>query len=59
MRDHVAEDNSDIERMVARIGAPPAAPLKVVRQQLERDPQAASASLFLRLRGAILPRAGQ
>lgn len=49
----------DIERMIAVIGAPPAAPLVMMRQQLEREKDTALHGLLLRLLGAFSPKAGQ
>lgn len=59
MRDLLPDDDTDIERMVALIGAPPAAPMVVVRQQLERDQSAAvQQGLLPRLLHFFVPRAG-
>ncbi|MBQ1202978.1 MAG: hypothetical protein IIX61_04115 [Loktanella sp.] len=59
MRDHVPDEDCDIERMVALIGAPPAAPMQVVRQQLERDTRITVLRLLPRLRGSVSPKVGQ
>lgn len=59
MRDFLSDDDLDIERMIAVIGAPPAAPLAVVRQRLEREKDATQTGLLPRLLGVISPKAGQ
>ncbi len=59
MRDLLPEDDTDIERMVALIGAPPAAPMVVVRQKLERDGDAVAQQGWVpRLLHFFVPRAG-
>ena len=52
----VAASTDEIETLVATLGAPPAAPCAMPKQQLEIAPS----GLFsmLRLRGARAPRAG-
>lgn len=64
MRDFVSDDDFDIERVIAVLGAPPEAPLVIVRQQLEREKAtaqhgAAQHGVLLRLLGAFAPKAGQ
>ncbi|WP_322890108.1 MULTISPECIES: hypothetical protein [unclassified Yoonia] len=59
MRDFLPEEDSDIERIIAAIGAPPAAPMVVVRQELERSGTQVSHGLFPRLIGVFMPKAGQ
>lgn len=58
MRDDVTKDDCDIEMMVALIGAPPAAPMNVARQQLERAKDQTQLCLVPRLRGAIWSKVG-
>lgn len=59
MRDFLPEEHSDIERIIAAIGAPPDAPLVVVRQELEHTGVRASHGLFPRLTAVFLSKAGQ
>jgi hypothetical protein len=59
MRDFMPEIDSDIERLIAVIGAPPAAPMAVLRQQLERNKGVEEPGLLPRLFGAFSPKAGQ
>lgn len=59
MRNLVSEKECDIERMVAAIGAPPVAPMNVVRQQLEHEKGTVLHGLLPRLREAFMPKAGQ
>lgn len=59
MRDDLNLQDRDIESMVAQIGAPPAAPMSVVRQMLERQKNTAQLGLLPRLLGAFSPKAGQ
>ncbi|WP_322894243.1 MULTISPECIES: hypothetical protein [unclassified Yoonia] len=59
MRDFMSEDDVDIERLIAMIGEPPAAPMKVVRQQLERENSTEHPGLLLRLFGVFSPKTGQ
>lgn len=53
------DQETDIERLIAVIGAPPAAPMPVVRQQLERNGNDADHGFLLRLFGVFSPKAGQ
>ncbi|MFN3661975.1 hypothetical protein [Yoonia sp.] len=59
MRDLMSDENPDIERLIAVIGAPPAAPMAIVRQQLEHGKGDEHHGLLPRLFGAFLPKAGQ
>ncbi|MBR2657424.1 MAG: hypothetical protein IKD58_13240 [Loktanella sp.] len=59
MRENLDLEDRDIESMVAQIGAPPAAPMSVVRQMLERQKDTAQLGLLPRLLGAFSPKAGQ
>ena len=59
MRDVMSDNEYDIEGMITKISAPPAAPMVIVRQKLEREKDATQPGFFLRLLGAISPKAGQ
>ncbi|WP_019954478.1 hypothetical protein [Yoonia vestfoldensis] len=59
MRDTAHKDDFDIEHMVALIGAPPAAPMVVVRQDLERARAHPQHGFFPRLLGVLTQKAGQ
>jgi hypothetical protein len=58
MRDLLPDDDFDIEHLVALIGAPPEAPMAVVRQKLERDGATASQGFLPRLLHFFVPGAG-
>lgn len=59
MRDFIPEEDTDIERIIAAIGAPPDAPMVVVRQELEHAGARAQHGLFPRLTAVFMPKAGQ
>lgn len=55
----MSDKDQDIERLIMMIGAPPVAPMAVVRQKLEHDKDGEQLGLLLRLSGAFSPKAGQ
>lgn len=59
MRDIFPCDDADIERMIAVIGAPPDAPMVMMRQELEWARARVLHGLVPRLLGLFMSRAGQ
>lgn len=59
MRNLTPETDLDLESMIAVIAAPPAAPMAIVRQQLEGDDGKVLQNLLARLLGAFSAKAGQ
>jgi hypothetical protein len=59
MRDIFPCDDADIERMIAVIGAPPDAPMVMLRQELEWADARAHHGLLPRLLGLFMSKAGQ
>lgn len=55
----MSDKDQDIERLIAMIGAPPAAPMAVVRQHLEHDRNGDQPGFLPRLFGVFSPKAGQ
>ncbi|WP_445810332.1 hypothetical protein [Yoonia sp.] len=52
-------DDADIERMISAIGAPPDAPMVMLRQELEWAGARVLHGLVPRLLGLFMSRAGQ
>ncbi|ARU01956.1 tripartite tricarboxylate transporter TctB family protein [Yoonia vestfoldensis] len=52
------DQQNDIERIIAAIGAPPDAPLAMPRQDLEQPRAQPQPGLFPRLIGVFMPKAG-
>lgn len=59
MRDMSPLDGADIERMISAIGAPPDAPMVMLRQELEWAGARVLHGLVPRLLGLFMSRAGQ